>query len=167
MKKVLTWSIVCCVVALFGNLLTGCRSCDDRRVDDISKVPGIYEGQAQIIVPENLKRFVPDSLKGALDKPVDAKLRIQENDKGELTLELVDFTMPVKDMKLQPASCEASEDGEAFKLTGAGTVGLPNDKSLSYEYEGSIQEYLLKLEGTVYIVPKLFGVNLVFEGEKC
>ena len=104
------------MVALFGNLLTGCRSCDDRRVDDISKVPGIYEGQAQIIVPENLKRFVPDSLKGALDKPVDAKLRIQENDKGELTLELVDFTMPLKDMKLQPASCEASEDGEAFNL---------------------------------------------------
>ena len=171
MRKFLMFSCVCLLAVLSGNLLTSCKGCDDRRVDDVSKVPGIYEGEAQILVPENLKQFVPDSLKGALDAPVKAKLQIKKGEGEELTLELVDFKMPMEGMTLKPASCSVGsteEEGqEFFTVEGGGTVGLPNDKSLSYEYEGKIQEYGIQLNGTIYIVPKLIGVNLVFKGEKC
>ena len=171
MRKFLLFSCVCFLSVLGGNMLTSCKSCDDRRVDDVSKVPGIYAGEAQILVPENLKQFIPDSLKGVLDAPVKAKLQIKEGEGKELTLELVDFTMPMEGMTLKPASCavgQAEEDGQKFfTVEGGGSVGLPDDKSLTYEYEGKIREYGIQLNGTIYIVPKLFGVNLVFNGEKC
>ena len=90
------------------NTMVTCRSCGDKRVDDISKVPGIYEGQAELQIPENLKKMVkPDSTgKSPIpDGPIPCKLEIKENENKELTIELVDFKMPMKGMELTPSSC--------------------------------------------------------------
>lgn len=71
--------------------MVSCRSCGDKRVDDISKVPGIYEGQAELLIPDNLKKMVkPDSTgKSPIpDGPIPCKLEIKKNENKELTIEI-------------------------------------------------------------------------------
>ena len=121
--------------------MVSCRSCGDKRVDDISKVPGIYEGQAELLIPDNLKKMVkPDSTgKSPIpDGPIPCKLEIKKNENKELTIEIVDFKMP-NGMELAPSSCRVSQDGEVFNLEGEGKVSLGTKGSLSYEHEGNLR----------------------------
>lgn len=166
MRKILILSILS-VVACLGWLFNSCQSCKDNRVNDISDIPGIYEGKAEVFVPENLKKMVkPDSTgKSPIpDKPVACKLQIKENDNKELTIELVDF-MPMQGLELTPSSCDVTQDGEAFGLSGEGKVAFGKTQ-LSYVHEGKITGSNIHLDGTVYIIPKLLGVKIVFDGEK-
>ena len=101
MKRILFFCSVCLMITFVINTMVACRSCGDKRVDDISKVPGIYEGQAELQIPENLKKMVkPDSTgKSPIpDGPIPCKLEIKENKNKELTIELIDFKMPMKGM---------------------------------------------------------------------
>lgn len=169
MKRILFFCSVCLMITFVVNTMVACRSCGDKRVDDISKVPGIYEGQAELQIPENLKKMVkPDSTgKSPIpDGPIPCKLEIKENENKELTIELIDFKMPMKGMELTPSSCRVSQEGEAFVLEGEGKVSLGTKGSLSYEHEGKIEGTDIHLDGTVYIIPKLLGVKIVFDGAK-
>lgn len=169
MKRVLVFCSVCFMILFVTNTMVSCRSCEDKRVDDISKVPGIYKGQAELLIPDNLKKMVkPDSTgKSPIpDDPIPCKLEIKENENKELTIELVDFKMPMEGMELTPSSCRVSQNGEAFELEGEGKVSLGTRGSLSYEHEGKIEGTSIHLDGTVYIIPKLMGVKIVFNGEK-
>lgn len=106
------------MISFMMNTMVSCRSCGDKRVDDISKVPGIYKGQAELLIPDNLKKMVkPDSTgKSPIpDGPVPCKLEIKENENKELTIEIVDFKMP-NGMEMAPSSCRVSQDGEVFNL---------------------------------------------------
>ena len=168
MKRILIFCSVCLMILFVMSTMVSCRSCGDKRVDDISKVPGIYEGQAELLIPDNLKKMVtPDSTgKSPIpDGPIPCKLEIKKNENKELTIEIVDFKMP-NGMELAPSSCRVSQDGEVFNLEGEGKVSLGTKGSLSYEHEGKIEGTAIHLDGTVYIIPKVLGVKIVFDGEK-
>ena len=49
MKRILIFCSVCLMILFVMSTMVSCRSCGDKRVDDISKVPGIYEGQAELL----------------------------------------------------------------------------------------------------------------------
>lgn len=170
MKKIFVFCLFCLMSMGMANVFVSCSSCCDKKVDDVSEIPGIYEGQAELQIPDNLKKMIkPDSTgKSPIpDGPLPCKLEIKKNAEDKLTIELVDFKMPMEGMTMTPSSCEVTEDGEAFALSGEGKVMLgKNGSALSYVHEGKIEGSDIHLEGTVYIIPKLLGVKIVFNGVK-
>lgn len=166
MRNIFLWACASLFVVFLGNTFVACQGCSDRKVDDISEVPGIYKGQATLQIPENLMKLVPDSLKVFLNTPITAKLSIRENDEQKLTLEVVDFKMP-QGMVMRPSSCVVSQEEKVFNLEGVGEVALPDQKTLPYEYEGRIEDVSIQVDGTIYIIPKLLGIKMIFRGEKC
>ena len=164
------------LVVAAGSLLSSCQSCGDKRVEDISDVPGVYEGEAKVVVPEKLVKMVPDSLKGMVNTPLPAKIEIKKTADGSLVMELKDFETPKEMMELQPSSIAVvvqsllnryEQEGEAFTMAGEGEVALKDGKKFTYAHEGRIEGTAIHMDGIIYIIPKIFGIQIVFDGEKC
>ena len=67
------------VVISTTSLLTSCNSCSDRRVHDVSSLPGLYEGEATIILPDHVKAMLkPDANGNTLipEGPIPCKISI-------------------------------------------------------------------------------------------
>lgn len=148
---------------------SSCSSCSDERAKDVSGVPGIYDGEATLVVPESLKAMInrPDSTGNTPipDGPIPCKLEIKANENNELEIQLVDFTMPVEGVVLTPVKCHVTQEGKVFNLAGDGEVTF-GERKLSYSHEGKVEERGLNMEGTISIIPKLLEVKIVFKGEK-
>ena len=155
------------LVVAAGSLLSSCQSCGDKRVEDISDVPGVYEGKAKVVVPEKLVKMVPDSLKGMVNTPLPAKIEIKKTADGSLVMELKDFETPKEMMELRPSSIAVEQEGEAFTMAGEGEVALKDGKKFTYAHEGRIEGTAIHMDGIIYIIPKIFGIQIVFDGEKC
>ena len=50
-----TWVILMAVLVF---ALTGCAGCGGKRAEDVSSLPGVYKGEATLVLPEQLKAMV-------------------------------------------------------------------------------------------------------------
>ena len=111
-----TWVIL---VAVFVFALTGCAGCGGKRAEDVSSLPGVYKGEATLVLPEQLKAMVKadaDGKKLIPDGPVPCKLRINEHPNGGVTIEIEEFEMPMQGVNIAPAACQVTQSGKTFTL---------------------------------------------------
>ncbi len=160
-----TWVIL---VAVFVFALTGCAGCGGKRAEDVSSLPGVYKGEATLVLPEQLKAMVKadaDGKKLIPDGPVPCKLRINEHPNGGVTIEIEEFEMPMQGINIAPAACQVTQSGKTFTLSGEGNVKV-GDNSIDYSHEGTIEKGNMDLTITVPLIPMLVEPQIVFKGEK-
>ena len=148
MKRNIFFIGILLVVISTTSLLTSCNSCSDRRVHDVSSLPGLYEGEATIILPDHVK----------------AMLKPDANGKN-VTLNLVDFTMPVKGITVNPALSKVTETDSTLNLEGGGKVSV-GQQTISYTHKGKVAEDQLNLDITVTVIPMIVEPKIVFKGKK-
>lgn len=55
MNKKLFFTLLLLVFVSAPVLFTSCNSCSDRRAGDLDKLPGVYRGEATIVLPDHVK----------------------------------------------------------------------------------------------------------------
>lgn len=158
--------IVCltCIVAWF--MFQG----GGEKAKDISSLPGIYEGEATLVIPDHLKKMAENiqvnGQKAVLpDGPIPCKVELKANEKNEICAELVDFKMPVEGMKLPQAICSVTQIEEIFNLEGKGNIDY-GEKKLNFSHKGTIRDQELDIALTLVIVPFMVEPKVVFKGKK-
>lgn len=166
MNKNIFFTLVLLFIVSAHALFTSCNSCSDRRADDTSKLPGVYRGEATIVLPDRVKAMVPADAEGMIPKdPIPCGIEIQADSNGMLSLKLVDFTMPVKGITVNPATATVSFNNETFTLKGNGNVNV-GSHVMSYSQEGNIKNDSLVLDITVSVIPFVVEPKVVFRGKK-
>lgn len=162
--------VICFVVVFIGKLLllSGCQSCNEQKLQDSSCVCGIYSGDVVISISESILKVMPDSLKGKIspDK-IPASIQISRDEHKKMTMEILDFEMPLKGMILTPSSCLVDLKGETAGISGRGDVlaGKDHALKLQFKYEGKVQKGKIHVDGGIYVM-KILGAKVVFEGKK-
>ena len=151
MKRNIFFIGILLVVISTTSLLTSCNSCSDRRVHDVSSLPGLYEGEATIILPDHVKAMLKPDANG--------------NTLINVTLNLVDFTMPVKGITVNPALSKVTETDSTLNLEGGGKVSV-GQQTISYTHKGKVAEDQLNLDITVTVIPMIVEPKIVFKGKK-
>ena len=106
MKRNIFFIGILLLIIPITSLLTSCNSCSDRRAHDISSLPGLYEGEATIILPDHVKAMLKPDAEGKTlvpEGPIPCKISITADTSKNVKLNLVDFTMPVKGITVNPA----------------------------------------------------------------
>lgn len=166
MNKNIFFTLVLLFIVSAHALFTSCNSCSDRRGDDTSKLPGVYRGEATIVLPDHVKAMVPADAEGMIPKdPIPCGIEIQADTNGMLSLKLVNFTMPVKGITVNPATATVSFSNETFTLKGNGNVNV-GSRVMSYSQEGNIKNDSLVLDITVSVIPFVVEPKVVFRGKK-
>ena len=166
MKRNIFFIGILLVVISTTSLLTSCNSCSDRRVHDVSSLPGLYEGEATIILPDHVKAMLkPDANGNTLipEGPIPCKISITADTSKNVTLNLVDFTMPVKGITVNPALSKVTDS--TLNLEGAGKVSV-GQQTISYTHKGKVTEDQLNLDITVTVIPMIVEPKIVFKGKK-
>ncbi len=156
------------IIISISSLLTSCNSCSDRRAHDISSLPGLYEGEATILLPDHVKAMLkPDANGNTLvpEGPIPCKISITADSSNYVTLNLVDFTMPVKGITVNPAIGKVTETDTTLHVEGSGNVSA-GKQTISYTHSGKVSENHLDLDITVSIVPMFIEPKIIFKGEK-
>ncbi|GEM_PF-524288 len=168
MNKKLFFTLLLLVFVSAPVLFTSCNSCSDRRAGDLDKLPGVYRGEATIVLPDHVKAMVPPEAKGMIPEgPIPCGIEITADSNGTLALRLVNFTMPVRGITVDPASATATATStdDAFSLKGGGNVNVGTRK-MSYSHEGKVQHDSLALDITVSVIPFVVEPKIVFKGKK-
>ena len=150
------------------SLLTSCNSCSDRQAHDISSLPGLYEGEATIILPDHVKAMLKPDAEGKTlvpEGPIPCKISITADTSKNVTLNLVDFTMPVKGIMVNPAQGKVTETDSTFNLEGRGNVSV-GQQTISYTHKGKVSKNQLDLDITVTVIPMIVEPKIVFTGKK-
>ena len=164
-KQATIWMIS---ILFVMSCLIGCSGCNGEKADDVSTLPGVYTGEATLILPEQLKAMVKADSNGKKlipDGPVKCKLRVKENQQKNITIEIEEFKMPVKGVEIAAAPCHVTQDKETFFLNGEGSVKYKKN-SIDYTHEGSIEKGKMQLTITIPIIPMLVEPQIVFKGQK-
>ena len=106
----------------------------------------------------NGKTLVPEG-------PIPCKIRITADTSKNVTLQLVDFTMPVRGITVDPAKSKVIETDTTFNLEGGGKV-TAGQQTISYTHKGKIQNDNLDLDITVTVIPMIVEPKIVFKGKK-
>ena len=112
MKRTIFFIGILLVTITTSSLLSSCNSCSDRRARDVSSLPGLYEGEATIILPDHVKAMLKPDANGKTlvpEGPIPCKIRITADTSKNVTLQLVDFTMPVRGITVDPAKSKVIE----------------------------------------------------------
>ena len=167
MNKNLFFTLLLLVFVSAPVLFTSCNSCSDRRAGDLDKLPGVYRGEATIVLPDHVKAMVPPEAKGMIPEgPIPCGIEITADSNGTLALRLVNFTMPVRGITVDPATATAtSTDNDALDLKGGGNVNAGTRK-MSYSHEGKVRNDSLSLDITVSVIPFVVEPKIVFKGKK-
>lgn len=168
MNKNLFFTLVSLVFLSAPVSFTSCNGCSDRHEGDTGKLPGVYRGEATIVLPDHVKAMVPPGAKGMIPEgPIPCGIEITADSNGTLALKLVDFTMPARGITIDPATATATPtpDGDAFTLKGGGNVNAGTRK-MSYSHEGKVQHDSLNLKATISIIPFVVEPKIVFKGKK-
>lgn len=168
MKQNIFFIRILLVIISITSLLTSCNSCSDRQAHDISPLPGLYEGEATIILPDHVKAMLkPDANGNTLvpEGPIPCKISITADTSKNVTLNLVDFTMPVKGITVNPAQSKVTETDTTFNLEGGGKVSV-GQQTISYSHKGKVLENQLDLDITVTVIPMIVEPKIVFKGKK-
>ena len=166
MNKNLFFTLLLLVFVPAPVLFTSCNSCSDHHAGDIDKLPGVYRGEATIVLSDHVKAMVPPEAKGMIPEgPIPCGIEITADSNGTLALKLVNFTMPVRGITVDPASATATSSGDAFSLKGSGNVNVGTRK-MSYSHEEKVQHDSLNLNATVSIIPFVVEPKIVFKGKK-
>ena len=137
-------------------------------VHDVSSLPGLYEGEATIILPDHVKAMLkPDANGNTLipEGPIPCKISITADTSKNVTLNLVDFTMPVKGITVNPALSKVTETDSTLNLEGGGKVSV-GQETISYTHKGKVTEDQLNLDITVTVIPMIVEPKIVFKGKK-
>ena len=146
MKRNIFFIGILLVVISTTSLLTSCNSCSDRRVHDVSSLPGLYEGEATIILPDHVKAMLkPDANGNTLipEGPIPCKIGITVN----------------------PALSKVTETDSTLNLEGGGKVSV-GQQTISYTHKGKVAEDQLNLDITVTVIPMIVEPKIVFKGKK-
>lgn len=168
MNKNIFFTLVLLFIVSAHALFTSCNSCTDRRAGDTSNLPGVYRGEATIVLPAHVKAMLDaDSTARTLvpRDPVPCSIRIKADSSQTLSLELENFTMPVRGITLDPATAEATVTDATTSLKGNGNVNV-GSRVISYTHEGTIKNDSLNLNITVSIIPFVVEPKIVFKGKK-
>ena len=168
MKKVIPFSGLVILTVLLAQVFTGCVGCGGERAEDVSSLPGVYAGEATLVLPEQLKAMVKADDKGRKlipDGPVPCKLRVNEDGKGSVTIEIEEFEMPVPNVRVAPAACHVTQADRTFTLSGEGNVKV-GENSFDYSHEGTIEKGNMSLTITVPLIPMLVEPQIKFVGKK-
>ena len=79
MKRNIFFIGILLLIIPITSLLTSCNSCSDRRAHDISSLPGLYEGEATIILPDHVKAMLKPDAEGKTlvpEGPIPCKISI-------------------------------------------------------------------------------------------
>ena len=168
MKRTIFFIGILLVTITTSSLLSSCNSCSDRRARDVSSLPGLYEGEATIILPDHVKAMLKPDANGKTlvpEGPIPCKIRITADTSKNVTLQLVDFTMPVRGITVDPAKSKVIETDTTFNLEGGGKV-TAGQQTISYTHKGKIQNDNLDLDITVTVIPMIVEPKIVFKGKK-
>ena len=168
MKRTIFFIGILLVTITTSSLLSSCNSCSDRRARDVSSLPGLYEGEATIILPDHVKAMLKPDANGKTlvpEGPIPCKIRITADTSKNVTLQLVDFTMPVRGITVDPAKSKVIETDTTFNLEGGGKV-TAGQQTISYTHKGKIQNDNLDLDITVTVIPMIVEPKIVFKWKK-
>lgn len=136
---------------------------------DVTALPGIYEGKATLVLSDYLKKMVEKVQTGgqklSLDEPIPCKVEVKVNEKNEVTMELVDFKMPMEGIVLAPSICTVIEKDGVYSLKGEGSVNYGQQR-FNYSHEGKIRDEELNAELTLTIIPMMAEPKVVFKGKR-
>ena len=162
MKRNIFFIGILLVVISTASLLTSCNSCSDRRVHDVSSLPGLYEGEATIILPDHVKAMLkPDANGNTLipEGPIPCKISITADTSKNVTLNLVEG------ITVNPALSKVTETDSTLNLEGGGKVSV-GQQTISYTHKGKVTEDQLNLDITVTVIPMIVEPKIVFKGKK-
>lgn len=168
MKQNIFFMGILLLIIPFTSLLTSCTSCSDHRAHDISSLPGLYEGEAMIILPDHVKAMLKPDTEGKTlvpEGPIPCKISITTDSSKNVTLNLVDFTMPVKGITVNPAKGKVTETDSTLNLEGDGKVSV-GQQTISYTHKGKVSNNQLNLDITVTVIPMIVEPKIVFKGKK-
>lgn len=138
-------------------------------VEDVTPLLGIYEGEATIVLPDHLKKMAANmeanGQKLLPDGPIPCKVEVKLNGKKEVSMELVDFKMPVEGIVLEPSVCTVTQSESTYNLEGKGSVSY-NTQTLNYSHQGKIQNREMEVQLTLVVVPMVAEPKVVFKGKK-
>ena len=168
MKRTLLIIGVLVLVVATATIYRVCVS--GEKVEDVSSLPGIYEGEATLVISDHLRKMAEnvqvDGEKVVIpDGPIPCKVELKANENNEISMELVDFKMPVEGMKLPQAICSVTRKEEIFNLDGKGNINY-GDKKLNFSHKGTIQDDELDIALTLVVVPFMVEPKVVFKGKK-
>ena len=150
MKRNIFFIGILLVVISTTSLLTSCNSCSDRRVPDHVKAMLKPDANGNTLIPEG---------------PIPCKISITADTSKNVTLNLVDFTMPVKGITVNPALSKVTETDSTLNLEGGGKVSV-GQQTISYTHKGKVTENQLNLDITVTVIPMIVEPKIVFKGKK-
>lgn len=168
MKQTIFFIGILFAIITTSSLLNSCNSCSDHRAHDISSLPGLYEGEATIILPDHVKAMLKPDANGKTfvpEGPIPCKIKITADTSQNVTLQLVDFTMPMRGITVDPAQGKVTSTDTTFNLEGSGKVSV-GQQTISYTHKGKILNNNLDLDITVTVIPMIVEPKIVFKGKK-
>lgn len=165
MKKTI---IVIVVLAVVGVVIALCCGRNGGKLENVSDLQGVYEGEAVVHLDDKLKEMVDkmaaDQDVALPEGPIHCKVGLNVDENGGVTMELVDFIMPVKEMSIEPSVCTATKVEDGFSVTGEGKVKY-GMFGIKYSHEGKIVGKKLTAELKM-AVPLSGELKVNFEGER-
>lgn len=168
MKRNIFFIGILLLIIPLTSLLNSCNSCSDRRAHNVSSLPGLYEGEATIILPDHVKAMLKPDAEGKTlvpEGPIPCKIRITADTNKNVTLNLVDFTMPIKGITVNPARGKVTETDSTLNLEGGGNVSI-GQQTISYTHKGKVSKDQLDLDITVTVIPMIVEPKIVFKGKR-
>ena len=164
MKKILLIISLLAVVGIVIALLWG----GGKKVEQVGDIAGVYEGEAVVQMDEKLKTFAEQLAKqnnvALPEGPLVCKIGVKVDEANKVTMELVDFKLPVEGVALEPSECVATKIGNGFAVTGEGKVKY-GIFGITYTHEGTIIGDVLNAELKM-AVPMSGNLTVAFEGKK-
>ena len=168
MKRNILFIGILLFITASASLFSACTSCSERKAQDITSLPGIYTGEATIVLPDHVKAMMktnPEGNKLVPEGPIPCKIEIKSDENKQLSLQLIGFQMPVSGIVVSPAKSEVTQTDTTFNLKGGGDVTYGQMK-MSYTHEGKIKQDDLDLDITVSIIPMVVEPRIVFKGKR-
>lgn len=168
MKQNILFIGIILLMSISTSLLSSCTSCSEKKAQDVTSLPGIYKGEATIVLPDHVKAMMkanPNGTQLVPEGPISCKIEIKSDENKELSLQLVDFQMPVSGIVVAPAKSSVTQTDTTFNLKGGGDVTFGQMK-MSYTHEGKVKNDELNLNITVSIIPMVVEPQIVFKGKR-
>ena len=164
MKKIVLIISLLAVVGIVIALLWG----GEKKVEEVGDIAGVYEGEAVVQMDEKLKAFAEQLATqnnvALPEGPLVCKIGVEVDESNKVTMELVDFKLPVEGVTLEPSQCTATKAGNGFAVTGEGKLKY-GIFGITYTHEGTIAGETLNAELKM-AVPMSGNLTVTFEGKK-
>lgn len=165
MKKIL---IIIGVIAVIGVVIALFCGGGGEKLENVEDLKGVYEGEAVVHMDDKLKEMVTGMAAKSNVKlpegPIACKIGVNVNEGEELTMELVDFKLPVEGVTLEPSICTAEKMENGFAVKGEGSVKY-GVFGIKYTHEGTVEGRTLKAELKMS-VPLSGELRVEFEGNR-